>query len=292
MFDSSSPEARGLSMAQAKAVVRADAAVAIGYVIVGIPFGMIGASLGFEPLQVFMLSFFFLSGAGQAMMQNMLMAGFAMPTVLASVMLVSSRHILYSAAMAPYARGMRFLRRFAFAWNLTDEGFGVNMDRLSSGERWTANQIIAVNTANQVLWGVSTFAGAVLVNFISLPAAMASFGVTCIFVCMLVGQLKGASTFLAAGAAIAGVFAAKLAGLDGIAVILGAIIGVAVGFFAGEKLGHGGDGERLSNGDNPAGSSNRMNEKDDVAPSCATASASLTPSISLCTGEEARDALA
>lgn len=253
MFDSSSPEARGLSLEQIKAVVRADAAVAIGYVIVGIPFGMIGASLGFEPLQVFMLSFFFLSGAGQAMMQNMLMAGFAMSTVLASVMLVSSRHILYSAAMAPYARGMRFLRRFAFAWNLTDEGFGVNMDRLSSGERWTANQIIAVNTANQVLWGVSTFAGAVLVNFISLPAAMASFGVTCIFVCMLVGQLKGSSTFLAAGAAILGVFAAKLAGLDGIAVILGAIIGVVVGFFAGEKLGHGGQNAAMSKPAHPEG---------------------------------------
>lgn len=241
VFDTSSEAAHGLSLEQIKAVVRADAAVAIGYVIVGIPFGMIGASLGFEPVQVFMLSFFFLSGAGQAMMQNMLMAGFAMPTVLASVMLVSSRHILYSAAMAPYARGMGFLRRFAFAWNLTDEGFGVNMDRFSSGEPWTVNQAILVNTANQVLWGLSTFAGAVAVNFISLPSALASFGVTCIFVCMLVGQLKNASTFLAAGCAAAGVFAAKCLGLDGVAVIAGAVIGVAVGYAAGRRASKGAD---------------------------------------------------
>lgn len=239
VYEKTGISARGLSLEQVRAVIRADAAVAIGYVIVGIPFGMIGASLGFEPVQVFLLSFFFLSGAGQAMMQNMLMAGFAMPTVLASVMLVSSRHILYSAAMAPFARGMGFLRRFAFAWNLTDEGFGVNMDRFMSGERWTANQAILVNTANQALWGLSTFAGAVAVNFVSLPAAMASFGVTCIFVCMLVAQLKDASTFLAAGCAVAGVFAAKALGLDGVAVIAGALIGVVVGYAAGRRAGGG-----------------------------------------------------
>lgn len=235
VFDSSSEAARGLSFDQIKAVARADAAVAIGYVIVGIPFGMIGASLGFQPLQVFMLSFFFLSGAGQAMMQNMLMAGFAMPTVLASVMLVSSRHILYSAAMAPYARGMGFLRRFAFAWNLTDEGFGVNMDRLSSGERWTVNQMILVNTVNQAIWGLSTFIGALAVSFVSMPAAMASFGVTCIFVCMLVGQLKAPSTFVAAASAVVGVFAAKLLGLSGVAVIVGALVGVVVGYASGMR---------------------------------------------------------
>ena len=58
---------------------------------------------------------------------------------------------------------------------------------------------------------------------------------------------------MAAGAAILGVFAAKLAGLDGIAVILGAIIGVVVGFFADEKLGHGGQNAATSKPAHPEG---------------------------------------
>ena len=221
---------------KAAAVFKADVAVVVGYAIVGIPFGMLGASLGFNPLQTFLLSFFFFSGAGQAMMQNMFLAGFPTPTIVASVTLVSSRHVLYSSAMARYLAGCSPARKFLFAWNLTDEGFGVNLERFESGEPWSVGQAIAVNTVNQFAWAGATTLGAVAMNFVSVPSAIASFGMTCIFLSMLGSQRRTPDVLMAAVAACAGVFAAKALSLDSMAVILGALAGVLAGFVSGSAL--------------------------------------------------------
>lgn len=248
MLDTSQESTRGLTREQIRAVVKADGPVVLGYAIVGVPFGMIGASLGFEPLQVFMLSFFFLSGAGQAMMQNMLMAGFSIPATVASVTLVSSRHILYSSAMAPYARGISRLKRFLLAWNLTDEGFGVNLDRLESKEPWSINQAIAVNTVNQITWGLSTLAGALAVSVVALPTALANFGITCIFICLMATQKRGLDMTCAICSAFLGVFLAKAAGLASVAVMAGAVLGVIVGYVAGGRLREKREGEGSKGG--------------------------------------------
>lgn len=227
----------GSSLREKAAVVfKADVAVVVGYAIVGIPFGMLGASLGFSPLQTFLLSFFFFSGAGQAMMQNMFLAGFSVPTIIASVTLVSSRHVLYSSALARHFAGCSPVKKFLFAWNLTDEGFGVNLERFESKEPWSVGQAIAVNTVNQFAWAGATTLGAVATGFVSVPSAVASFGMTCIFLSMLGSQRRTPDVLLAALAACAGVFAAKAFALDSMAVILGALAGVAVGFVSGSML--------------------------------------------------------
>ena len=47
----------------------------LGYVAIGVPCGILSASIGLDALQVFLLSALFYSGAGQFMIPNMFLAG-------------------------------------------------------------------------------------------------------------------------------------------------------------------------------------------------------------------------
>ena len=89
--------------------------IMLGYVAIGVPCGILCDSIGLGPLQVFLLSALFYSGAGQFMIPNMWLAGAPIASIVASVSLVNTRQMLYSAAFAPACRGAKKRLSFLFA---------------------------------------------------------------------------------------------------------------------------------------------------------------------------------
>ena len=74
----------------------------LGYVAIGLPCGILSNSIGMNALQVFLMSALFYSGAGQFMIaRNMWLAGSPMGAIIASVSLVNTRQMLYSADLLP-----------------------------------------------------------------------------------------------------------------------------------------------------------------------------------------------
>ncbi len=80
---------------RAREVLSAALPVMLGYVFLGIPCGILCQQVGMNPLQVFLLSMLFYSGAGQYMIPNMWLAGSPALAIIASVTLVNSRQLLY-----------------------------------------------------------------------------------------------------------------------------------------------------------------------------------------------------
>ena len=113
-------------LARIKAPLNAAFPVMIGYVFLGIPCGILAQQIGLDPLQVFLLSMLFYSGAGQYMIPNMWLAGAPIASIIASVSFVNTRQMLYSAAFAPHCIGVRKRLAFPFAATVTDESYGVN----------------------------------------------------------------------------------------------------------------------------------------------------------------------
>lgn len=200
--------------------------IMLGYVAIGIPCGILCASIGLNALQVFLLSALFYSGAGQFMIPNMWLAGSPLASIIASVSLVNTRQMLYSAAFAPACRGVRKRLSFLFAATVTDESYGVNVSRFASGD-WSVGRAALVNLMSQSSWALSNVVGVLVGNAIGIPLAIASFAMTSIFICLLVTQKPSAANLLAAGVAMIGVFVCKAAGLAGPAILVGALAGVA-----------------------------------------------------------------
>ena len=76
--------------------------IMLGYVAIGIPCGVMAAEVGVSPLMALLVSATFYSGAGQFMMSSLALAGTPVLSMVASVALVSTRQLLYSAALSPY----------------------------------------------------------------------------------------------------------------------------------------------------------------------------------------------
>ena len=208
------------------AAFKAAVPIMLGYVAIGIPCGILSASIGLNAFQVFLMCALFYSGAGQFMIPNMWLAGSPIASIIASVSFVNTRQMLYSAAFAPWCQKASKRLAFLFAATVTDESFGVNMQKFEQGG-WSVARATLVNLCSQSSWTISCVVGVFIGNAIGIPLAIAAFAMTSIFICLLVTQEINASNVVAAICAIVGVFACKLVGLSGPAIFIGALFGVA-----------------------------------------------------------------
>lgn len=199
----------------------------LGYVAIGIPCGILCDSIGFNALQALLMSIVFYSGAGQFMIPNMYLTGAPAASIIASVSFVNTRQMLYSAYFAPFAAEVPKRLAFLFAATVTDESYGVSAARFQEGD-WSIGRALMVNLFSQSSWALSNFFGVLIGAAIGIPLNIAAFAMTSIFICLLVTQKLTSANIVAAVAAMAGVYACKLVGLGGPAILIGAIAGVAV----------------------------------------------------------------
>jgi 4-azaleucine resistance transporter AzlC len=203
--------------------------VMLGYLAIGLPCGIMESKVGFSPLMSFLLSMTFYSGAGQFMIPSMWLAGAPLYSVIASVSFVNTRQMLYSAAFSPYFSKVGRPLAFFFSATVTDESFGVSLDRFVTDKAWTPRRALLVNLMCMASWSVANAVGTAAGPMLDLPVAVTSFAMTSIFVCLLVGQPLNRTTAIVIGVAFAGVLACKLVGLSGPAILLGALAGVFAG---------------------------------------------------------------
>ena len=180
-----------------KAAFKAAVPIMLGYVAIGIPCGILSASIGMNALQVFMMCALFYSGAGQFMIPNMWLAGAPMASIILSGSFVHTRQMLYSAAFAPWFEGASKKLAFWFSATVTDESFGVNMQQFERGG-WTPQRATFVNLFSQSSWTLSCVVGVFIGNAIGIPLAIAAFAMTSIFICLLVTQKITAANVIAA----------------------------------------------------------------------------------------------
>lgn len=205
----------------------------LGYLAIGIPCGVMSAEAGLAPWMAFLLSVTFYSGAGQFMMSSLWLAGTPLVTLILSVSLVSTRQMLYSAAFSPHASDAPRPLAALFAATVTDESFGVNLDRFLSDGEWTVRLATLVNLLSMLSWGVANALGCAVGAALAIPTAIMSFAMTSIFVCLLVGQPKNAVVGVVVASTAVAVVALKLVGAGSVAVLLGALVGVCAGLVAG-----------------------------------------------------------
>lgn len=200
--------------------------IMLGYVAIGIPCGILCDSIGLNVLQVFLLSALFYSGAGQFMLPNMYLAASPLASIIASISLVNTRQMLYSASFAPECQGVSKKLAFFFAATVTDESYGVSTAKFEEGG-WSVDRALFVNLFSQSSWTVSNMVGVLVGNAIGIPLNIAAFAMTSIFICLLVTQKMTTPNLVAIVCAMLGVYLCKALGLTGPAILVGAILGVA-----------------------------------------------------------------
>jgi 4-azaleucine resistance transporter AzlC len=197
----------------------------------GFVYGLAANRAGFSPVEAMAMSTVAFAGAAQFAAVGYVAGGLAWPGVLLLTGLLNARHLLYSAALAPWIRDRPLVERAIAAHLLTDESFALAMAhfrRLGRADMW--GYWFAAIVTTFIPWNAATLAGVLVGGSILEPR---QFGIDVIFpaamVGLAVGLISGRREVVAAvsGAAV-GVIVALVAG-PAVGIIAGGLVGPAVG---------------------------------------------------------------
>ena len=110
-----------------KAGLHAGWPICLGYVPIGMAFGVLAQKAGLTPFQIGLMSILVFAGSAQFIAVSMLTGGASAPAIIATTFVVNLRHVLMSSALAIYLRTAHRGLLALFAYGVTDESFAVNL---------------------------------------------------------------------------------------------------------------------------------------------------------------------
>lgn len=211
----------------------------------GFVYGLAARDAGFSPIEAMAMSTFVFAGAAQFAAVGYVASGLAWPGVILLTALLNARHLLYSAALAPWLHETSRPRRALMAHLLTDEAFALSIAHFGRlGRADLRGYWIAAVGSTFIPWNLATFAGVAVGAQIPDPTRL---GLDVVFPAAMmglaVGLLTGSRELVAAlGGAILGVTVSLVAG-PGVGVVVGGLggplLGMAVPRAAGDAVGFG-----------------------------------------------------
>jgi 4-azaleucine resistance transporter AzlC len=164
--------------------------ICLGYIPIGVAFGVLAQKAGFTPVETGFMSLFVFAGSSQFIAVSMFSAGAGAASIIATAFVVNLRHLLMSSTLSLFLNRSGRKKLFAFAYGITDESFAVNLSKFKSGE-WDINRALVVNFSANIMWIVSTVAGGYGGQFIKPHSFGMDYALIAMFICLLVYQLKG-----------------------------------------------------------------------------------------------------
>ena len=107
-----------------RAAFPATVPVLMGYLSIGIAFGLMLEAIGYNVIWAFFMSLTIYAGSGQYMGGELLSTGAALGSVAVLTLILNFRHLVYGLSMLEKFRGMG-LRKLYMIFSLTDETYAL-----------------------------------------------------------------------------------------------------------------------------------------------------------------------
>lgn len=204
--------------------------ICLGYLAIGLAFGVIAQKAGFSPMEIGLMSLLVYAGSAQFIGISMLSAGAGIIPIIITTFTINLRHMLMSSSLSTFMRNLGIGRLSLFAYGVTDESFALNTARFRDGN-WDWRRALVLNHTSNLAWIISTVAGGFSGRFIPAGALGIDYALIAMFVCLLVFQLRGRLYVIVA--IISGILAVALSLLlPGNAYIVAAsVIAATLGVF-------------------------------------------------------------
>ena len=160
--------------------------IVLGFIPVGIAFGVLAIKSGLTGFEAVAMSFVVYAGASQFIAVDMLAAG--LPIIL-TTFLVNLRHFLMSSTVSSHFKQKSLLETAAIAAELTDESFSMAM---SDPKKIIGRPsfLLGLQVTAQLAWVSGTALGAVFGSLVNSASYGIPFALPALFICLLVLQLK------------------------------------------------------------------------------------------------------
>lgn len=192
----------------------------LGYLPVGMAFGILANTLGFTTLQAVLCSATALAGAGQFIALSLMGAGATVFGVLLATTVVNLRYVLFGSTLSPHLHGVDLKTQAFLAFTLTDETFAVNVADHKTGLSTPAS-MAGVGLTAWIGWVLGTLVGAVGAEWIGDPTRFGvGFAMPAMFTALFVALAENRRHVVIG--VVAGLIALSLPLLSAVGVTLSA----------------------------------------------------------------------
>lgn len=158
----------------------------LGYLPIGMAFGILARTVGFSVASAGLCSGLVLSGSGQLIALSFLGSGAGIGATLLATSVINLRYVLFSSTLSRVVKGFSLPRMLTLAAFITDESFAVNMAD-AAARRLTADSMLGVGVISWSGWLLGTLIGASIGHLVGDPAAWGlDFAMTAMFAALFV----------------------------------------------------------------------------------------------------------
>ncbi|MFL0250076.1 AzlC family ABC transporter permease [Clostridium neuense] len=205
-----------------------------GYLSIGFACGVVSKSCGMTVLETVAMSTFIYAGSAQFIAASMILSSASITQTILTVFLVNLRHLLMSAAIAPYFKDNSLKKNFTVGMLMTDETFALASSEGNNKSNISYKWMIGVNVTAYLNWIAATFVGACFSSLIyDYKKFGLDFALPAMFIGLLVSSLKDnsevkKSAIVVAFSAIIFIVAVKFFSAN-TAIVISAVLGAFIG---------------------------------------------------------------
>ena len=171
--------------------------VLMGYLAIGLAFGLMLQSAGYGVFWAFLMSLTIYAGSGQYLGVSLLATGASLPQVAFLTLMINFRHLVYGLSMLEKFRGMG-KRKLYMIFSLTDETYAL-LSSAKAPERVDEHDFyFTIAWMNHTYWIAGSVLGSVLGAALGFDTTGVDFAMTALFLVIAVGQWKAAGSHLPA----------------------------------------------------------------------------------------------
>lgn len=171
--------------------------VLIGYIFLGMAFGLLLQKAGYNYIWAFFISLFVYAGSMQFVLVDFFGSGLSLAVMAAMTLIINSRHIFYGLSFIDKFKKMKKLYPY-MVFSLTDETYSI-LCSVESPEGTDPDKLyFLIALLNQIYWIAGSVIGALAGELITFNTTGIDFAMTALFVVIFVEQWKESKSHIPA----------------------------------------------------------------------------------------------
>ena len=163
----------------------------LGYLSIGFAAGVVEKTSGLSISEIVLMSLLLYAGSAQFIAAGMIAAQHPISAIIFTIFFVNLRLLLLSAALAPHFRHLSPWKNIAVGSLLTDETFGVAINRIQQKEAISFSWMLGLNITAYLNWLIANIIGGIFGQMIPNPEALGlDYALTAMFIGLLVLQME------------------------------------------------------------------------------------------------------
>lgn len=205
-----------------------------GYLSIGFACGVVSKSCGMSICETVAMSTFVYAGSSQFIAASMILSSASIAQTVLTIFLVNLRHLLMSAAMAPYFKNNSLKKNFTVGVLMTDETFALASSHGNTNNSINYKWMMGVNITAYLNWILATFVGASFSSLIyDYKKLGLDFALPAMFIGLLISSLKESSEVKKSASIVISSVIVFIVSIQVFSVNTGIIISAVVGAIIG-----------------------------------------------------------